>query len=126
MHREICVKDFSGTTVLRILKFDRNIGYGFLCCVQENQHPHADHCLYLSIFLFLQKMFCHRFLSSYESQSSNFVYTYRGSKFILSVKTRMLKFILSSFFFFFPSLTPVSWIEKFLSNIPQELLQVGF
>ena len=27
IHREICVKDFSGTTVPRILKFGTNVGY---------------------------------------------------------------------------------------------------
>ena len=27
IHREICIKDFSGTTVPRILKFDTNVGY---------------------------------------------------------------------------------------------------
>ena len=40
MHREICVKDFSGTTMPRILTFGTNVGYGLLYCVKENQ-PHA-------------------------------------------------------------------------------------
>ena len=52
MHREICVKDFSGTTAPRILKFSTNVWYDFLYCVKENQH--AYHSLYLSIFLSLQ------------------------------------------------------------------------
>ena len=50
MHREICVKSFSGTTAPRILKFDANIAYDYLYCVRENQHPDAYHFLYLSIF----------------------------------------------------------------------------
>ena len=33
IHREICVKDFSGTTAPRILKFVTNVGYDLLCCV---------------------------------------------------------------------------------------------
>ena len=41
IHRELCVKDFSGTTVSRILKFGTNIGYDLLYCVQENQHATA-------------------------------------------------------------------------------------
>ena len=30
IHREICVKDFSGTTAPRILKFGTNVGYDFV------------------------------------------------------------------------------------------------
>ena len=37
MHREICVKGFSGTTALRILKFGANIAYDYLYHVGENQ-----------------------------------------------------------------------------------------
>ena len=48
MHREICVKDYSGTAAPRILKFGSNIGYVYLYCVKENEHPHACN---LSIFL---------------------------------------------------------------------------
>ena len=38
IHREICVKDFSRTTVPRVLKFGTNVGYDLLYCVKENQH----------------------------------------------------------------------------------------
>ena len=38
IHREICVKDFSGTTEPRILKLGTNVGYDLLYCVKENQH----------------------------------------------------------------------------------------
>ena len=48
------VKDFSGITAHRILKFGSNVGYELLYCVKENQPPHAYHSLYLSIFLCLQ------------------------------------------------------------------------
>ena len=54
IHREICVKDFSGTTAPRILKFGTNVGYYLLYCVKENQDAAAYHSLYLSIFLTLQ------------------------------------------------------------------------
>ena len=57
IHREICVKDFSGTTAPRILKFGTNVGYDLLHCVRENQPPDAYHFLYLSIFLSLQSNF---------------------------------------------------------------------
>ena len=72
MHREICVKDFSGTTVPRILKFGTNIGYDLSYCVRENQHPHAYHFP----FFLSNKSFCHTFFSSYESLSLQILYTY--------------------------------------------------
>ena len=53
IHKEICVKDLSGTTAPRILKFGTNVGYDLLYCVRENQPPAAYHFLYLSIFLSL-------------------------------------------------------------------------
>ena len=54
IHRKICVKDFSGTTAPRILKFGTNVGYDLLYCVKENQHAASYHSLHLSIFLSLQ------------------------------------------------------------------------
>ena len=41
IHREICVKDFSGTAASGIMKFSTNVGYDLLCCVKENQHAAA-------------------------------------------------------------------------------------
>ena len=38
-------KDFSGTTVPRILKFGTNVGYDLLYCIKENQPATAYHCL---------------------------------------------------------------------------------
>ena len=57
IHREICVKDFSGTTSPRILKFGTNVEYDLLYCVRENQHSAAYHSSYLSIYLSLQAKF---------------------------------------------------------------------
>ena len=57
IHREICVKDFSGTTAPRILKFGINVEYDLLYCVKENQHAAAYHSPYLSTFLSLQANF---------------------------------------------------------------------
>ena len=50
LHREICVKDFSGSTTPRISKFDTNFKYDLLYCVRENQHPHAHYSLYFVHF----------------------------------------------------------------------------
>ena len=51
------VKDFSGTSAPKNLKFGTNIGYDFLYCVRQNQHPHTYHSLYLFIFSFYQIIF---------------------------------------------------------------------
>ena len=52
---EIFVKDFSGTTRPRILKFDTNIKYDRLYCALKNQPHMAYQSLYLSIFLSFQQ-----------------------------------------------------------------------
>ena len=49
IHREICVKDFSGTTAPRILKFGTNVGYDLLRCVRENQSPDASFLLFVHL-----------------------------------------------------------------------------
>ena len=51
------VKDFSGTTAPRILKFGVNVVYDLSYCVRENQPSAAYRFLYLSIFLSLQSNF---------------------------------------------------------------------
>ena len=50
---EIFVKDFSGTTRPRILKFGTKLGNEQLYCVLKNQPHIAYQFLYLSIFLSL-------------------------------------------------------------------------
>ena len=64
MHREICVNDFSGTTVPRSLKFGTNVWYDLLYCVKANQRAAAYHSLYLSIFFSLSKFSVTNFLAS--------------------------------------------------------------
>ena len=101
IHWEICVKNSSGTTAPRILKFGTNVGYDLLYCVRENQPPAAYHFLYWSIFLSLQLNFLlqiSRLL--WEPESSNFLYTLRVAKYIVGLKTKMLRFIFTIFFHF--------------------------
>ena len=100
-NREICVKDFSGTTVPRILIFGVNVGYDLFYCVKENQHAAAYHCLIcpFSFFFLSKQIFCYKFLSFYESQSSNFVYTLRVAKYIVGQKTKLIFFCFLSHFF---------------------------
>ena len=104
-HREICVSSFSGTTVPMIWKFGTNVGYD-LYCVKENQHGAAKRCLICPFFFLSKQIFCYKFLSFYESQSSNFVYTLRVAKYIVDQKTELI-FIgipVMPSFSFFPSL----------------------
>ena len=57
IHREICIKNFPGTTAPRILKFGTNVGYHWLHCVRENLPPDVYHFFYLPIYLSLQSNF---------------------------------------------------------------------
>ena len=109
IHREICVKDFSGTTAPRILKTGTNVGYDLLHCVRENQPP--DACFICPFFFLSNQIFYDRFLSFYESQSlnSNFLYTLRVTKpsILWDRKPRCWDLFLPSFSifpFFHPSL----------------------
>ena len=61
------VKDFSGTTAPKILKFVQTLG---MTCVLM-----LIFSLICPFFFFSSKLFCHRFLSSYESQSLQILYT---------------------------------------------------
>ena len=100
-YREICVKDFSGTTAPRILKFGTNVVYDLLYCVRENQPPAAYHFLYLSIFLSLQSNFLLQISQLLrEPESSNFLCTLRVAKYIVGQKTKMLRFIFTFSFHF--------------------------
>ena len=74
IHREICVKDFSGTTVPRILTFGSNVGCDLLYCVKENQPAAAYHCLICPFFFLSKKIFCYKFLRFYENQSLQILY----------------------------------------------------
>ena len=63
-HNDVClclniffIKDFSGTSLSRILKFGTNIEYGLLYCVRENPHPHVYHSLWFVQFCFSPESF---------------------------------------------------------------------
>ena len=93
---------------------------GMTCCIMKKRISLLGtyHCLICPFFFLSKQIFCYRFLSFYESQSSNCVYTLRVAKYIVGQKTKLI-FILPSFSFF-PFLT------QFVTNISQELLRVGF
>ena len=74
VHREIRVKNFSGTTAPRILKFGTNVGYD-LYCVKENQHAALIIPLICPFFFLSNKTFRHRILSSYYTQDLQILYT---------------------------------------------------
>ena len=69
------VKDLSGTTEPRILKFGANVGYNLLYCVIENQPPPLIIPFICPFFFLSNQNFCHRFFGFYESQSLQILYT---------------------------------------------------
>ena len=81
------VKDFSGSTLPRILKFHTKIEYDVMC-KSESASSCLSFPLFVHLFFLSNKIFHHRFLSSYVSQSSNFVYSYRSLKYRFS-RTRV-------------------------------------
>ena len=100
IHRELCVKDSSGTTAPRILKFGTNVRYDLLHCIREHEPSAAYDFFYFSIFLTLQSKFLLISQLLWEPGSSNFLYILRMAKFIVGQKTKMQRFILPSFSIF--------------------------
>ena len=72
IHREICVKDFSGTTAPRILKLGTNVGYDLLFCVKENQHAALTISLICPFFFISKQIFCYKFLASMRARVFKF------------------------------------------------------
>ena len=72
IHRKICVKDFSGITAPRILKL------GMTCCIVWKRISLLLIVIpFICPFFFLSKhIFCYKFLSLYESQSLQILYTH--------------------------------------------------
>ena len=54
-HKEICVKDASGTIRPRIFKVCTNIGFDLLYCVRDSQYPHSYFSL---LFIFSSLGLC--------------------------------------------------------------------
>ena len=102
IHREICVKNFSGTTVPRIFKFRTTVEYDLLHYVREHQPPDAYHLLYLSIFLLSNQIFYSDFSASVRVRVFKFLIHLESGQamYIVGQKTKMLKFIFTIFFHF--------------------------
>ena len=101
VQREICVKHFSETTAPRILKFGTNVGYDLLYCVKENQHAALIIPFIYSFFFLSKQIICYKFLSFYESQSLQILYTHWEWPSIVGLQTELLRFIFPFFFPFF-------------------------
>ena len=106
IHREICIKGFSGTTMPRILTFGTNVGYDLLYCVKENQPHAAYHSLYLSIFLSLQPNFLLQISQLLWEIVFKFCVLLDSGQVYCGTRNKMVRFILPSFSFF-PSLTAI-------------------
>ena len=97
---ETFVKDFSGTTWPRILKFGTKLSNDKLYCVLKNQPHIAYQSLYLSIFLSLLQNFLVQISQLFfETGSLNFVCMLRTIKCIAENKTKVLRFIFAFFFY---------------------------
>ena len=96
LNMEIFVKDFSGTTSPRILKFCTNIRYNRLNCVLKNQPHMAYQSLYLSIF-FLSNNF--HLISSASMSAAVLKFCIHNED--NQVYFKLLMFIFA-FFFYFP------------------------
>ena len=100
----ICVKDFSGTTLPRILKFGTNVGYDLLYCVRENEPPDAYHSPYLSIFLSLQANFLLQISQLLWESDFKFCIHIESGQVYCGTENKTFIF---SYFSFFPSLNPL-------------------
>ena len=76
------VKDFSGTTLLMILKFCSKLHSDELYCVAKQPHI-AYQSLYLFIFFHSNGNSCHRFLSSYWSRCFQILCSLSGRQTVL-------------------------------------------
>ena len=125
IHREICVKDFWGTTVPRILKFGTNVGYDLLYCVKENQHAAAYHSLYLSIFLSFQANFLLQIPQFLWEPEFNFCIHIESGQVYCGTENKTAE---TYFAFFFLFSIPHSNVihREVVSNISQKLLHLGF
>ena len=74
MHRQICVKDFSGTTAHRISKFGTKIGYDNLYRVRVNQHPL---CLFFPLFFHLSRSPIKYFVKDISRATSAWILKFR-------------------------------------------------
>ena len=102
--REICVKDFSGTTAPRILKFGTNVGYDLLHCVRQNQPPDAYHFLYLSIFFLSNQFFVTDFSASIRARVFKFLIHLESGQVYCGTENQDAEIY---FYHLFPSLTPM-------------------
>ena len=104
IHREICVKEFSGTTVLRILKFGTNVGYDLLYCVKENQHAAAYHSLFVHFSFSPIKLFVTEFSTPITASLQIFYTPWEGPSILWDRKQNCF---IMPYFSFFPFLTPM-------------------
>ena len=119
MHRENCVKDSSGTTASKILKFSSNIGYYYLYRVRQNQHPHDYHSLYSSIVLLI-RFFGKKFLRNYCTLYFEILYKYCIWVVVSCKRDSACWYLPFPLFVLFVSFSPI----KFLSFCECQSLQI--
>ena len=91
---KICVGVFSGTLKARMLKLGIHIDNELLYCRIENRTPCSYSSLYLSIFLSFMAKFVSQFsLEMYMIESSNMLYIYRISGYMVGLRLRVIALI---------------------------------
>ena len=102
--REICVNNFSGTTVPKILKFGTNVGYDFLYCVKENQHTALIIPLICPFFLSLSKFSVTNFLATMRARVFKFCIHIESGKVYWETENKTQIYFALFFLFFHLSL----------------------
>ena len=91
---KICVGVFSGTLKARMLKLGIHIDNELLYCRIENRTLCSYSSLYLSIFLSFMAKFVSQFsLEICKLESSNMVYIYRMSGYMVGLRLRVIALI---------------------------------
>ena len=129
IHRVICVKDFSGTTAPRILKFGTNVGYDLLYCVKENQHAAIIIPLFVHFSFSPIKLFVTEFSAPITARVFKvYIHLERGQV-CCGKENQDFMFkccLLFPFFIFSVSHSNIIHREICVNEISQELLRLGF
>ena len=122
VHREICVQGFSGTTAPRILKFDTNVAYDSLYCVKKINMLLLIIPLICLFFFLSKQIFCYKCLSCYDSSLKICIHIESDQLYCGTENKTEIYFVL----FPFSHLSLQYNIGKFVTNISQEIVHVGF
>ena len=128
IHREIFVKDFSGTNVSRIFKLSTNVGYDFLYCVRESASSILSFPLFVCFSFSPIKISVTDFSAPVRARVFKFcIHLENGQVYCVKENQNAeIYFCLFPFSFFYICHSNLILLGKFVSKISQELLLLGF